>query len=223
MKYPCDVIRDLLPLYVDEVCSTESRKMVEDHMTQCQECKAYMDSMSCDRSQADTEIRLDPSIEKRKAASLQSIRKKLLRKQILTALITLVNIVCIGAAVVGGLKSAERIVVYKDNLSVSMVDGNLIGRLYGSSYTALKIKNISVDSGNSSNYIFYKLSDTVWDDISTDDGMMTEYMICPKDKNADMIDRVYYYTGDFSELENMDDEQLQAVLQNAVLLWEKEP
>lgn len=223
MKYPCDVIRDLLPLYVDEVCSTESRKMVEDHMTQCPECKAYMDSMSCDGSQADAEIRLDPSIEKQKAASLRGIRKKLLRKQILTALITLVSIVCIGAAVVGGLKSAERIVVYEDNLSVSMVDGNLIGRLYGSSYTALKIKNISVDSGNSSNYIFYKLSDTVWDDISTGEGMMTEYMICPKDKNANMINRVYYYTGDFSELENMDEAQLQAVLQNSVLLWKKEP
>ena len=32
MKYPCDLIRDLLPLYQDGVCSEESRAAVEEHL-----------------------------------------------------------------------------------------------------------------------------------------------------------------------------------------------
>ena len=32
MKVPCSVIRDLLPLYHDSVCSPESSAMVEEHM-----------------------------------------------------------------------------------------------------------------------------------------------------------------------------------------------
>ncbi len=30
MKLSCDVINDLLPLYYDEVCSEETKKIVED-------------------------------------------------------------------------------------------------------------------------------------------------------------------------------------------------
>ena len=28
MKYQCEVIKDLLPLYIDDVCSKESRKLI---------------------------------------------------------------------------------------------------------------------------------------------------------------------------------------------------
>ncbi len=222
MKYPCNVIRDLLPLYVDEVCSLESRKMIEEHLKECSECKAYMESMSDDVPKENKIIRVDPESESRKASSLRNIKKKFQRRQIFTAVITALIIVCVSIAVIGGLKRTKRIVEYEDNLSVSMVDGSLVGRLYGSSYIDLKIRNISVDDGGtSSNYIFYRVSDTVWDDISTNKNMMTEYVICPEEKSADMVDRVYYYTGDYSGLENMNEAELQTVIQNSILLWEK--
>lgn len=222
MKYPCNVIRDLLPLYVDEVCSVESRKMIEEHLKECSECKAYMESMSDDGSKEKKLIQIDSDNESRKASSLRSIKKKIQRKQILTAVVTVLILVCVSFAVIGGLKKVNRIVEYNDNLSVSMVDGSLVGRLYGSCYTDLKIRNISVDNGGaSSNYIFYSVSDTLWDDISTSKNMMTEYVICPAEKSADRVDRVYYYTGDLSGFENMDEAELQTVIQNSILLWEK--
>ena len=222
MKYPCNVIRDLLPLYVDEVCSLESRKIIEEHLEECSECKAYMESMSDDAPKEQKPIQIDPIDESRKVSSLRNIKKKIRRRQILIAVITVLVIVCGSFAVITGLKRTNHIVEYDDNLSVSMVDGSLTGRLYGSSYTNLKIKNVSVNEGSSSsNYIFYKVSDTVWDDISTGKNMMTEYVICPQEKGADIVDRVYYYTGDFAGLENMNKSELQTVIQNSVLLWEK--
>ena len=39
MKYECDVIRDLLPLYADRACSEKSRDMVEEHLQECQDCR----------------------------------------------------------------------------------------------------------------------------------------------------------------------------------------
>ncbi|MGM9950523.1 MAG: zf-HC2 domain-containing protein [Lysinibacillus sp.] len=38
-KLPCDVVRDLLPLYHDEVCSEASRQMVEEHLSTCEDCR----------------------------------------------------------------------------------------------------------------------------------------------------------------------------------------
>lgn len=45
MTYPCPVIRDLLPLYLDEVLSPESANAVEQHLAECESCRAYCDKM----------------------------------------------------------------------------------------------------------------------------------------------------------------------------------
>ena len=42
MKMECEVIRDLLPLYADEVCSEKSRSLVDEHLAACPECEAVL-------------------------------------------------------------------------------------------------------------------------------------------------------------------------------------
>ncbi len=42
MKTSCKIIGDLLPLYHDEVCSAESRKLVGEHLQECEACKAML-------------------------------------------------------------------------------------------------------------------------------------------------------------------------------------
>ena len=37
-KFDCEIIKDLLPLYADNVCSEKSAKTVEDHLSDCSEC-----------------------------------------------------------------------------------------------------------------------------------------------------------------------------------------
>lgn len=41
----CNVVRDLMPLYVDGCCSEESRRIVEAHMESCASCKLLMEEM----------------------------------------------------------------------------------------------------------------------------------------------------------------------------------
>jgi len=38
MKTNCNIIQDLLPLYIDDFCSKESRSLVEDHLKECEVC-----------------------------------------------------------------------------------------------------------------------------------------------------------------------------------------
>ena len=42
---PCGVIRDLLPLYTEELCSVESRQLVESHLKKCPDCRSLKESM----------------------------------------------------------------------------------------------------------------------------------------------------------------------------------
>jgi len=42
MKNSCDVIRDLLPLYADDACSDDSRRMVDEHLAECPDCSGML-------------------------------------------------------------------------------------------------------------------------------------------------------------------------------------
>lgn len=46
MKISCEVIKDLLPLYCDGVCSDTTKKIVEEHLTECNECSLILQKMS---------------------------------------------------------------------------------------------------------------------------------------------------------------------------------
>lgn len=45
MAYPCETIRDLLPLYIDKVCSAQSRNIVDEHLGGCADCQDVLQKM----------------------------------------------------------------------------------------------------------------------------------------------------------------------------------
>lgn len=45
MKVSCEIIKDLIPLYHDGVCSDDSRVMIEGHLLECDSCKAELQAM----------------------------------------------------------------------------------------------------------------------------------------------------------------------------------
>ncbi|PAF31383.1 zf-HC2 domain-containing protein [Paenibacillus sp. 7516] len=44
-KLPCDIVRDLLPLYYDDVCSTVTKEDIEAHITTCSGCKLMLEKL----------------------------------------------------------------------------------------------------------------------------------------------------------------------------------
>ena len=40
MSKQCDIVRDILPLYVDGACSEASAEMVKEHLNACADCNA---------------------------------------------------------------------------------------------------------------------------------------------------------------------------------------
>ena len=44
-KISCDIIKDILPLYVDEVVSADTRNMVSEHLAHCEDCRKKYEEM----------------------------------------------------------------------------------------------------------------------------------------------------------------------------------
>ena len=59
MKYECDVVKDLMPLYIDDVLSENSKIFVKDHIDSCEVCRKYYEKLS-------SEIKIPVSRESRK-------------------------------------------------------------------------------------------------------------------------------------------------------------
>ena len=72
----CGVVEDLLPLYIDECCSEESRAIVESHIKECENCKSVFESMSSVSVDKEQEFNVPQKLSKIndwKASVLQSV------------------------------------------------------------------------------------------------------------------------------------------------------
>ncbi len=96
MKLDCDVIRDLLPLYAEDIASDSSRKLVDAHLEECGECRKTYEEMTAPPPEV--------QFTKEPAESFQKyVKKKKLRFGWKVALIS--------AAVVAGLFMARLMMV----------------------------------------------------------------------------------------------------------------
>ena len=81
----CGIVKDLLPLYADDVCSIESKKLVTEHLAECDECCKELESYQLD-------VITGNAMEKE---AVKKFRKKTERK-ITLKVVSIVLAVCIG-------------------------------------------------------------------------------------------------------------------------------
>lgn len=51
MKLHCDIVTDLLPSYLDNTCTGESRRAVEEHLKECEACRELLDSLKTEAAE----------------------------------------------------------------------------------------------------------------------------------------------------------------------------
>lgn len=84
----CNVIRDLMPSYLDEICSEESRRLVDAHLISCAQCRTRIDLL---KHTALT----DERGEAEKISYLKKLKSHYMKKE-------LISIVLLISAILGG-------------------------------------------------------------------------------------------------------------------------
>ena len=74
MNKDCGIVRDLMPLVIDDVAGDESKEFVETHLTACEECKKLYQEMKTDLP-AETE-KEEGAIQKAFSAAAEKLKKK---------------------------------------------------------------------------------------------------------------------------------------------------
>jgi hypothetical protein len=97
-KVSCEIIKDMLPLYYDEVCSGDSKKMVEEHLSKCNNCKMELENIKDEihiPKNNMVENRTDSNVIKNISTSWKRLRlKSFIKGGIISAL--LITIIILG-------------------------------------------------------------------------------------------------------------------------------
>lgn len=104
MKNECNIIRDILPLYVEDMVSADTSAFVEEHLEKCAECRAELENM---KKPNKIEIST-PSIQDNDTIQLKSFKKKLNKKKrlmiggtvVVTIMVILVTVMVLWSPVI---------------------------------------------------------------------------------------------------------------------------
>lgn len=184
MRITCNVIRDILPLYAENMVSEDTRKIVEEHINNCDKCKKELEDM---KTSIDLPIDTDMTPLKKIKAS---IRKKKLQAVIFTAMLTIAII----TAVIGFL-TVPRFIPYQEGLiSFMEKDNGMIIVVFNDEVTGY---NISSYPSETDDGLVYHI--TTWDSIWNRNIMKKSVNNIVLNPKGEKVVSVYYYNGDGRE------------------------
>ena len=96
-KLPCYIVRDMLPQYAEDLLGEESKRDIEQHLEECQDCKELYHQMTS----PEPEIKVDTA----EVDYLKKVKKN--RSRIITAAIVIVALVAVGAFVNSRIQAAK--------------------------------------------------------------------------------------------------------------------
>ena len=116
-KISCNIVRDILPLYLDDVVCDETREMVEEHLQSCAACRAEASSMKKD-------VVLPASKSQRfaEAKVMKNIKHRIFRKKVIVCAITVAVVLAAGVGGYAFMMLSKTMIPYeKSGVSISAV------------------------------------------------------------------------------------------------------
>ncbi|MGN7312695.1 zf-HC2 domain-containing protein [Alkalicoccobacillus gibsonii] len=210
----CEIIKDVLPLYIDGVVSLETKSMVENHLLNCEKCKQEYEEMS-------KEVIIPPNKDH---SMLRNFKQNFRKKKINFALATSLVTVFVLMSVYWFIFNFERVIPYSNSLFNIEIDGDeklylqYSGNNYYGTHEAYSIP-INID-GVKKNVSFIYFTQTLAESpSSTLLGERNQTEVFYEFSESDRIDEIYYVDFD-SNVTNLEDDG-ETILDRAHLLWKK--
>lgn len=92
----CNIIRDILPLYVDNVVCEDTKIMVEEHLKHCKSCRETARKLT-----QEIVLPSDANVQLQEAKPLKDFKKKMSRKRILVSLVSILMTLVTAAVLLG--------------------------------------------------------------------------------------------------------------------------
>lgn len=212
----CSVIQDLLPIYVDEVVSDDTKLLVNEHLLTCESCKNEYEQMK---------ETLYVPIEN-KATLFSQLNKRWNRKKWLLIFGSVLMTSLLGVALYSFIFYYAKPIPYTEDLFVieEMEDGTLVSNYFGESHAGTHMTHpleVEID-GEMKNISLIYYDETIANsptrnNLRNYNRISSEQFTLPDSQN---VDAVYY--GEFNlEKINKKEQTWEELLQQMTLIWER--
>lgn len=223
-KITCEVVKDLLPLYVDDVLSSDSRALVEEHLKTCSECANLCNNLKSDDSFALTKNENDK-------AAIKKIKKKIQTKRIVTALVSALCIAAVAFGIFYGVVIKESYIPYEESGLKVSDDSLQTDRDFYKSY------GMYTPDGKT---CFIYMTTTAYTSMKGQDRVTTIEDLSDEGRRMDIMDEdgitdsvlinseIYYVSEEYAKQmshgkwKSLTDEEIEIIRQNSVLVWSAE-
>ena len=90
MKISCNIIRDLLPLYAEDLASEDTRAMVDEHLCDCVDCTNFLNQIK-----QDTLVPMETETE-----TLNKVKKTIIRRRALSIMASVFTLITLASFVI---------------------------------------------------------------------------------------------------------------------------
>jgi hypothetical protein len=213
----CTIIQDILPLYIDEVVSQDTKEMVDEHLQHCARCKKEYESMKRD---------LYIPVEN-KESLFNNISKRWRKKKVMISIVSILVTAIILTGAFLYVFYYETVIPYSEDLiKIERQEDNQLGAHYfGESYACVHLTHpmsLEID-GKKRNVSFIFYTKTIADSpsrnlINNEKGLNEQEYIFNL-AESEKIDAVYYVDYDVKKITAGKDSWV-SILDRAVLIWE---
>lgn len=172
MNLSCDVIKDILPLYLEDLASSDTRRLVEEHLCSCNNCKKEYEKL-CTPVNTTTDVNILP---------LKKLQKALNKRKYLIILYSLMLTLASVVIIIAYLTSPEYIPIEKTPITIVQQSDNMIVINFSNDVTGYEITK------SSDNLHFINAWSSVWDKMISK--KMTSSIIL--NPNGEKITSIYY-------------------------------
>lgn len=180
MKISCNVIKDILPLYVEDLASNETKNMVDEHISDCDSCKKELEDMQSSAiPPMDTDVK-----------PFKKVRDTMRRKKYQTIIFTTIITLVIAMGIIAFLTSPEYL---NDITTVSIVadqDGSVVA------YFDEKVSGYDIEKYYENNGYVYDI--TTWESIWSRNFGRNDVTSMVLNAGGENVASVYYYHTDGS-------------------------
>ncbi|RSD27792.1 zf-HC2 domain-containing protein [Mesobacillus subterraneus] len=184
MKISCNMIRDILPLYVEDMASQDTRDLVEEHIASCENCKKQLEEIrTFEEPPVDTDIAPLRNIQ-------NTLRKKKLQTIILSVMVTLVF-----AVVTIAYLTTPAYISYNENaVSIIEKDDGTVLLNFSEEVSGYNVNQYP--AADNSGYVYDITTwETIWHRKISKNNLENTVL----NPNGETVASIYYYNTDGSE------------------------
>ena len=137
MKNECSIIRDILPLYVENMVSEDTAEFVKEHLESCPACRAELEKL---REPVEVQTEPQPDMD---AAPLKRLKKALLMKKVQIILCTAAVLLALMLSVISFLTAPEYFTYSPELVTVTEEANGAVTLSFSNEVTNYKLQQIA--------------------------------------------------------------------------------